>query len=189
MTTTKTNINVSIPAELADKKATPKQMVWLQSAERQYSLKLDWTCITTIAEASANISRIQGLINKKELIAVQPFWYCIVIIDGVVSIKSFNGTQAMANKKALDLYGLNFKYIHSDLDKVKKYALITKESLTRVLANKEVAVTTESVVEETITSAELELLSIDELKELAKSMNVDLGRSRAKSTIISRILA
>lgn len=187
LTTVSTQIKIS--KKVAERNMTPGQYCWLKHAIEDYNITLDLNTINTVGEASKHITHIQSAINSGKLtksVAPAPvtpsIWYAVILTDRVF-IKTFVGTRVEAVAKSYRAYGSDVQNVTDIIDDAKSIATQLRNNL---IAD-EVAVTTTTDTE--LTMDALNVLSIEDLRKLAFDMGVDLGRSKARNTIIARILA
>lgn len=159
---------------------TPKQISWLKTSKRLYNISFN-TFVKNRQEASNMISKIQIAINdgtatKKELVKpvtttrLEEVYYAVVMVDEVVSIKSFIGTAVTAKEKAEAKYTTNLLTFVKELESAKTFARNV-------------------IVPELSMSDELDTLTVEQLITLAKETGIKLGRATKKATIIARLLA
>jgi hypothetical protein len=212
--TTNANTNNATTSNFVNnstKAPSPKQLCWLVNNAKDYGFIINMEVITTSAIASKEITRIQSLIasgSMTRISGVKPFaktsrvvgdkiWYAIVADITSVSIKSFFGTYSTATAKAVALYGDCVVQVTSNIAfaKTKATDLYNKLEVIDLAPVQEIACDVATDLgESTSTLTELTLdamnaMSVEELRMLAESMGVELGRSKKHSTIMARILA
>jgi hypothetical protein len=190
MSLTTVSTSVKINKNVAGNSISPKQYCWLENAIADYSLTLDLDTITTVGEASKHITHIQSAINSGKLKktvesapVVNTIWYAVIQIESVVSIKTFIGTRVEAVAKSYRVYGTNVKNVTDVIEDAKSLAIELRNNL----IIDEVAITTKTELEALMDN--LDTMDIPALRQLASDLGVDLGRSKARNTIIARILA
>jgi hypothetical protein len=182
-------------------KPSPKQVCWLVNNAKDCGLALDMNTITTSAMASKEITRIQGLIVSGALIKtpsiattiakakdaiVDKIWYAIIVTATDVSIKSFFGRYSTTLAKAKGIYSDSVLQVTSNIEFAKTKATDLRNSIVVPVTPQEEVACTSTVTELALDA--MKAMSVDELKELATSMGIDIGRSKKHSTIMARIL-
>ena len=178
-TTTKTvSTNaIKFSATSATLACTPKQISWLKSSKRLYNISFN-TFVKNRQEASNMISKIQLAINdgtatRKDsaksvnVTRIEEVYYAVVMIDEVVSIKSFIGTSVTAKEKATAKYTTNLLTFVKDLEEARTFARNATKT----------------------PELDLSSLTVKELKELAKSSGISLKGCTIKPLMIAKILA
>lgn len=190
LTTVQTSVRFN--QSVAEGLVTPRQMNWLKYAIADYNLKLDLDTVQTVGQASQHITRIQNAINsgkltKKEVITnpvITHIWYVVIKQIDVISIKSFTGSKIEASAKAKVKYGDSVRFESTNIEEAKAKAL----ELRALWTEDEVACGSTTTTTELLMD-EMKSMDIPALRQLAEEMGVDLGRSKARNTIIARILA
>lgn len=191
LSTVQTTIKMN--PHVANNLPSAKQLKWLEVAIKEYGITLDLRTIESIAKASEHITRIQNAINSGKLKSVVKMcnsvilhtWYVVIELDELVSIKTFTGSKIEASAKARAKYGQCVKFASTELEESKAKAI----ELRNIRTQSEVACGESTATEAEVTMDMLNAMSVEELRELASAMNVELGRSKKKETIMARILA